>query len=547
MLDTELITNLTGAVEGVTITAPFKLDGALLKGSIRFDVEGASLEFVVEILPFYPFQFHEQESIRFINQNLLEYNHVNADGSICVHTLHSSEVSDKIRFDFEALRQWIIRYYINKATDMHYEHIIVPSNMEGSDSIFLFTEINHTFTKDEFGVFRHIRLSEGHFREKNIQTNLVVGFEIFKQLKPCSWHASYQNIVPYGKGIFVFIEHAPVVNGRFAISSWNQLEPYVSQKFLSFLYETGNRIKNAHKNKPTIIPLLIGYRLGSGEVHWQAIHIHLNNLPNYGEKLPGEGYVGKLKEDAIDWAQTRNCSYSYFFGRGVLHKRFTQSKILIIGVGAIGSMIATSLTRGGCTQLYLLDHDLKEPENVCRSEYIFASGLSGKVQDLQLQLTRISPFVQVNISDGLSDALKFAAQDPGMRDACEKLLEPYDLIIDCSTDYDMAYILDKLTIKAEVINLSITNHSNELVCAVKPNMYAWLIDIFKRLPQDLTDLYNPTGCWSPTFKASYTDIAVLVQYAIKHINLCFEQNKPLRNFHLATESSDGFTIKLNQY
>jgi ferritin-like protein len=111
----------------------------------------------------------------------------------------------------------------------------------------------------------------------------------------------------------------------------------------------------------------------------------------------------------------------------------------------------------------------------------------------------------------------------------------------------MAYILDKLTIKAEVINLSITNHSNELVCAVKPNMYTWLIDIFKRLPQDLTDLYNPTGCWSPTFKASYTDIAVLVQYAIKHINLCFEQNKPLRNFHLSTESSDGFTIKLNQY
>lgn len=546
MLEPNLITKLIGAVEGVTVTKAFELDGALMKGSICFDVDHSSLEFAVEILPFYPFQFHEQESIRFINPDLLEYNHVNADGSICVHTLHSPDVADKIQFDFEALRQWIIHYYIHKASDTHYEHIIVPSNTPGNDSVFLFTKVNYTFTKGEFGIFRCTRLTEGAFGKRQILTNLVQGFEISKQFIACGWNTSYQNMTPHNRGIFIFVEDAPVINNRFAISNWYQLEPYVNQKFLDFLHETTRRL-NSQKNRPIIIPLLVGYTISSGEVHWQAIHIHLANLPNYGEKLVGGGYTGRLCEDPIDWAQTRNCSYTYFFGRGRLHKRFTQSKILIIGVGAIGSMVATCLTRGGCTQLYLLDHDLKEPENVCRSEYTFISGLSGKVQDLQLQLMGISPFVQVNVDEGFSDALKFAAQTKDLLADCEKRLEPYDLIIDCSADYDMAYILDKLNINAEVINLSITNHANELVCVVKPNLYAWLIDIFKKLSPDQTDLYNPTGCWSPTFKASYTDIGVLVQYAIKHINLSFERNRPMRNFHLTTESDNGFNIKLNQY
>ena len=31
------------------------------------------------------------------------------------------------------------------------------------------------------------------------------------------------------------------------------------------------------------------------------------------------------------------------------------------------------------------------------------------------------------------------------------------------------------------------------------------------------DMYNPEGCWSPTFKASYNDVQVMVQYALRNI------------------------------
>ena len=59
-------------------------------------------------------------------------------------------------------------------------------------------------------------------------------------------------------------------------------------------------------------------------------------------------------------------------------------------------------------------------------------------------------------------------------------------------------------------------------------------------------MYNPTGCWSPTFKASYNDINVLVQFAIKHINIRKKNGQELRNFILDTKEDD-FGIILKEF
>ena len=59
-------------------------------------------------------------------------------------------------------------------------------------------------------------------------------------------------------------------------------------------------------------------------------------------------------------------------------------------------------------------------------------------------------------------------------------------------------------------------------------------------------MYNPTGCWSPTFKASYNDINVLVQFAIKYINIRKKNGQELRNFILDTKEDD-FGIILKEF
>jgi hypothetical protein len=75
-----------------------------------------------------------------------------------------------------------------------------------------------------------------------------------------------------------------------------------------------------------------------------------------------------------------------------------------------------------------------------------------------------------------------------------------------------------------------------------------LKEIFHQLEPEVQDLYTPTGCWSPTFKASFNDISVLVQYAIAHINNCFSKPTAVRPFYLSCGGDDnGFDIKLRQF
>lgn len=113
----------------------------------------------------------------------------------------------------------------------------------------------------------------------------------------------------------------------------------------------------------------------------------------------------------------------------------------------------------------------------------------------------------------------------------------------------MLYVLSQLKINSTLLNLSISNHAKQFVCAAEQNRYEFISTQFNGnvLKFDIDDLHNPTGCWNPTFKASYNDINALVQFAMKHINLRFEQSKALRNFVIETDDTDCFTINLKEF
>lgn len=543
------IVNSIRKIDYAEIVHAFEETGNALtiKGRIALTVGEHRIEFDTTIYPQYPLQFHDSETIRFVNSNLLDYDHVNGDGSICVHTFHSPDLERKIQLDFNSLKHWITKYYINKEKDDHYEHIIVSArSFAGLHPVYLFTETDHNFQKGQFGRFTYSTLSTGILKEKDTATNLVQEFLIDKVTASCKWSSAYRGMAKQ-TGIFCYLENPPVENRRFAITNWQELEPLVSQEFLGFLHKTA-RDHTGNKKPVREIPLLLGYKISDTETHWQAVQIPINQFPAYGEKVQGLGtWIGRLHDQEIFWAETRNCSYKYFFGRGKFHDTLTCSKVLIIGIGAIGSMLATTLSRGGCTDIVFFDHDGKEPENVCRSDYKFFSGMMDKVRDLTLELTAISPFVEVAMNQQFIDLAKIGITDDRWKHELTESLNHYDIIFDCTADNDVAHILDQLSVRSMIINLSITNHAKELVCAVSPDSYRWVMEMYEKLDNDVEDLYNPAGCWSPTFKASYNDIAVLVQYAIKQINSCFVSGQPVRNFILSTQTDSGFTIKLNQF
>lgn len=525
------------------------------KVEIDFDELEEPLEFEIEIYPQYPLQSYGSETIKFINKDLLDFNHVMENGSICIHTAHDLSLKKKLEKDFSSLKNWILKYFVDKAGDSNYEHILVPEKSRNdSYDAFLFTEIDYAFTKGEVGEVKLSRLNPGLYKDKPIFNQIVQGFKFPSgEVYASKWSERYRNSTVTDTGLFAFVESAPAHRGRFAFKNWADFGDLMNQEVLAFLHNFEKRTVATQKGKT--IPLFIGYRTVLSEIHWQVAVLEIGTFPLVGvpEKRNGRKtgrWNSNLTDAEVSWALSRNCSYEYFFGRGTLAKELIDKKVLILGIGAIGSIVATTLVRGGCKFLDLADYDVKEPENVCRSEYFFDSGLSDKITELTTILTSISPFVEIATfkRDCFENLIKVFHKERVAKETFESELNEYDLIFDCTTDNDLMYILDSLDLNCDLVNLSITNHAKDLVCAFHPNIYRFVINQYtKILENDLDDLYNPTGCWSPTFRASYNDINVLVQTAIKHINLLYQKGQSKNDFVLRTAADSPFKIETQEY
>lgn len=525
------------------------------KVEIAFDELDGSLDFDFEIAPQYPFKTYDSESITFRNKNLIPFNHVMDAGNICIHTSHSTDLEQKLFIDFNSLKEWIIKYYINKNKDSNYEHIIVSENLI-NDKYFAysFTECENSFKKGEFGDVQLSFLNVGLYKEKTILNFITQGFKpVGEDYKKCQWSNIYERMPPIKSGLYYFVEEIPATYSRFSYKKWKEFSRLLSTDFLNLLNKLEEQ--NFPKHKGDIIPLFLGYRINETEIHWQVSILEIGSFPLVGfpEKVNGIKtgiWNSELIDKEINWGITKNTSYKYFFGRGTFCQELITKKILIIGVGAIGSMIATTLTRGGCRYIDFVDYDVKEPENVCRSEYMFLNGITNKTEELEKILSAISPFIIINPLNNnyFERIVKSHRDDITYSEKFTENFNNYDIIFDCSTDNDLMYVLNTLKLKTKLINISITNHAKELVCAFYPNIYRFVNNQFTNvLKNEVNDLYNPTGCWSPTFKASYNDINALVQLALRQINILLQKKGKKNNFVIQEDNTDLGNLKIVEF
>lgn len=547
MINKKLIRKTISSIDFVSELYYLEEHELSLKGKvqIKFDELPKGLDFEFIITAQYPFKDRNNESIKFINEDLLNCNHVMEGGNICIHTSHNTNIEEKLIIDFNSLKTWILKYYINKDKDLNYEHIIVPEYMlDGRYVTFLFTEVEYSFQKGDFGDVSLIKINEAIYKKEVNENFLVKSFKINSKEIFCQFNKHYINLEDTAKGLFYFIKEQPVKHDRFIVKNWRDFQGLFSQGFLRCLYE--------FKNEDFNIPLFIGYKTVENEIHWQVAIIDLRNVPVKRARLAVtklKKWNYELKNEEINWAITRDISYNYFFGRGAFSNKLTNSKILIIGIGAIGSNVAKTLTRGGCKNIDIADFDVKEIENVCRSEYFFQYGLTDKTSELGSILNAISPFVNVNIikDEYFEWVMKSFYNDNDAKESLIQNINDYDIVFDCSTDNDLMYIFNSLKLDCEIINLSITNHAKELVCAFYPNIYDFVIKQFSNiLNNDTENLYEPIGCWSPTFKASYNDINALIQIALKQINLIFNDQIEKRNFVIKSDLTSA-NLKIKEY
>lgn len=235
-----------------------------------------------------------------------------------------------------------------------------------------------------------------------------------------------------------------------------------------------------------------------------------------------------------------------FFGRGVLSERLQRKKIALVGLGALGSIVAESLARSGVTILGLWDNDIVEPGNICRSTYQLPDLGESKVDALKKKLLSINPFIKAKeIKDNgcwhQHDNVNVFTYEGGSfygninysnQEDSIKQIKDYDLIIDCTGSNELLHFISYAVPETDVVSLCITNHSSNLLCISSKdgNPFELRKAYLSRIEQDTKNFYlEGSGCYSPTFLATNSDIASLLNLFVRELNQRVEQDEVLHS------------------
>ncbi len=543
MMTVDKIKELIGALNGVSLVDDFTVnDSGLLEGRIAVATgrDKEILEWDVEISPTYPFKAMGREPILFQNKDLLDYPHIMQGGYLCMHPAEYENAENQFVNDLEQLQEWVDKYYVRGEQDAFYEHLVVNHYpIRDSYYNYCFAETQEDFVEGDYGIVNYAALKTGQQNDFPVSNYVTQKFVSFMQVKkkelPCKISQFYHKLQSF-VGVYCMLSNIPSVHNKFIIEDYDTLKGLLSQSQKNYLHY----FVKTHKVKYTFFPLFCGYRIPGGRVHWQAMMIFMDELPIEPIQV-GTGknrfWITDFKKGEIQWAETLDISYINFFGRGAMPEELANKKVLVMGIGAIGSIVAETLTRCGAKDLTLYDIDNKEPGNVCRSAYPFYTGVTEKTLDLELLLTQISPHVDcASLKSEFDLAIKgYVAANEDIT-ALAGLFDEFDVIFDCTTDNQLMRIMDATGTRAQVVNLSITNHAQDLICAFSPNVTETVLLVYGLLKSDVdADMYNPTGCWNPTFKASYNDLSSKVQFAMKHIIRMLSGVEPKSNFYITED------------
>lgn len=550
MMTADKIKELIGTLSGVILVDDFTIDEAgLLKGRIAVATgqDNTDLEWNVEISPTYPFKVMGSEPIYFQNKNLLDYPHIMQGGNLCMHPAEYENAESQFVNDLKQLKEWIDKYYVKEEKDVHYEHLVVNHYpIHKKYYTFCFAEIQEDFAEGDYGIVHYATLPTGQKNDCQVSNYVVQRFVSYlktKKVLPCKISNFYQELRSC-TGVYCLLNNIPSVYNKFIVEEYDSIRGLFSQSQKNYIHS----FVVSHGDKYDFFPLFCGYKIPSGGVYWQAMLIFMEDLPIEPVRV-GIGknrvWLTDFKRGQIQWAETVDISYKYFFGRGAMPEELANKKMLIMGVGAIGSIIAETLTRCGAKNISLYDIDNKEPGNVCRSSYPFYTGITEKTLDMGSLLRQISPHVECTSLKPIVDlVIKSYAVEHEDKSALAGFFDEFDVIFDCTTDNQLMRVMDSVGAKAQLVNLSITNHAQDLICAFSPNVTETVLLIYDLLKRDTeTDMYNPIGCWNPTFKASYNDIECKVQIALKHIIKMLSRLEPLSNFYI---TEDDLNLRINK-
>lgn len=285
---------------------------------------------------------------------------------------------------------------------------------------------------------------------------------------------------------------------------------------------------------------VVGFERGK-EIQWILFFTNpasiKNNQISYDIKIKTIN-IDSLVSIKMGKASPQYITKEMFFGRGALCPILAGKHIALVGLGAIGSIVADVLTHSGIQYIGLWDGDIVEPGNICRSSYQLRDLGQSKVDAIKTKIQSINPFVNIseviphgywsydaNFSNYVNGTF-YGNVNYNNQEEAVKQLDNFDLIIDCTGSNEMLHFLSYAASNIDIISMCITNHANDLLCITNKdgNPFELRKAYLSRIEQDTKNFYiEGEGCYSPTFLANYCDIATLVNLALRDLNLSMDK------------------------
>jgi hypothetical protein len=291
--------------------------------------------------------------------------------------------------------------------------------------------------------------------------------------------------------------------------------------------------------------LLIGYPvpLVCGEepceIYWQAIKLprleSTKKPPKSGFRATENNFWKRDHQKAFSdqkdllYLKTENWHPDRMQARGRLNPALCDTKIALIGCGALGSIVAELLVREGVSDIILVDNKTLNAHNLVRHT-LYGNDLGkNKVDALADRLSSSYPFAKITPVN---------KPFPNVTDEIETLLDDRKVVIDCTGSDDVIHLLAKgwwsiprlfvsasvgyKAIRTFIFVLSGHEFPAELFHSV---LEPYLAEERKLWEENGETLEGP-GCWSPLFPARFDDLLLSASASIKIIEECICNPKP---------------------
>ena len=221
----------------------------------------------------------------------------------------------------------------------------------------------------------------------------------------------------------------------------------------------------------------------------------------------------------LEWVETENWHQDEISGRGRVNPSVRSKSVLIIGGGAVGSVLTEFLVRSGVQDVTIMDHDRLKVGNLVRHT---------------LGVSHLEKPKALHLADRLDDAAVHsvvtpidATFPPTARNDINRVLDA-DVLIDCTADDSVAEHMRRFAWDGPVTFVSVSvglkarraftyvAHSNTFPA----DDFANRLDPWLRSEMDGYDEALPrdgTGCWHALMPARIDDVWMMTGAAVKTI------------------------------